>query len=152
MKDHSEIIEELNDILERNYDAVKGFQTAAEKVNDVQLMGYFNNQVITRKKFIKEISSEVHNLGGEPKTSGTIEGTMHRAWMNIKDGFSFGDDNREELIEECIRGEKECIEEYNDLLEEIHLPVSTRSILTEQKMDIEKTLASLEVKEEIHDK
>jgi len=151
MENNLEIIEELNDILQKNYDAVNGFQTAAEKVNDIKLMGYFNEQVIARKRFIMELSNEIKLLGGEPTESGSVAGTMHRAWMNIKQGFNYNDDNREELIEECIRGEKQCIDEYNDLLEEKTMGASTRQLLNRQKAEVVSTLAELEIKEEIHD-
>lgn len=152
MQNYSETIEELNDVLQKNYDAIEGFQTAAEKVNGNHLMGYFNKQVVARKRFVHELSAEIRNLGGEPTDSGSVKGSMHRAWMRIKDGFNFSDDNREELIEECIRGEKECIEEYNELLEKRPIPASTRQVLNRQRKEIENILSDLEIKEEVYDK
>ena len=70
MKERNEIIEELNDVLEKTYDSVRGYQKAAEKAEDNRLMGYFNEQVLTRKKFVNELTQEVRSLGGEPKEEG----------------------------------------------------------------------------------
>lgn len=149
MENRKETIEELNDILERNYDSVAGFRKAAERANDNRLMGYFNEQVLKRQDYIDQLTAEVRNLGGEPKESGTVEGTLHRAWIDFKSAISF--ENDEEVIEACMTGEKKCIEEYNDLLEETHLPASTRQLLTQQKMGVIKSLASLQLKEEQYD-
>jgi len=149
MENRKEIIEELNDILERNYDSVEGFRKAAENANDNRLMGYFNKQVLKRKDYIGDLTAEVRSLGGEPKESGTIEGTFHRAWIDFKSAVSF--ENDESVIEACITGEKKCIEEYNDLLEETHLPGSTRLLLNKQKMGVEASVRSLELKEDEYD-
>lgn len=149
MEDRKEIIEELNDVLEKNYDSLNGYRKAAEDARDNLLMGYLNKQVLIRKEFIDELTTEVRALGGEPKTSGTAQGVMHRAWIDFKTALSLEKD--EDVIEECIRGEKNCIEEYNDFLEESNVPVSTRTLLTKQKSIIEKVLVELEVKEEEYD-
>ncbi len=149
MENRKDTIEELNDILAKTHDSVEGFREAAANVNDNRLMSYFNEQVITRKAFVTELEREIRSLGGEPAEDGTIAGTLHRGWINFKSSFST--DNTEEVLEECIRGEKNCIEEYDDLLEETHLPISTRQLLIKQKLMVEKTLLGLEIKEEIHD-
>lgn len=149
MENRKKTVEELNDILEKTHDSVQGFQKASEKTEDSMLKNYFNQQATTRQRFADELSAEVRSLGGEPKTSGTVKGSLHRSWMNFKAAFS--SDNNEELLEEAIRGEKSCIEEYNDLLEETYVPASTRQLLEKQKRSVESTLADLERKEEIYD-
>lgn len=149
MTDRKEIVEELNDILERNYDAVEGYRKAAENAKANKLMGWLNEQVIERKTFISELAAEVRSLGGTPKESGTVEGTLHRTWIDFKTALSF--ENDEDVVEACITGEKKCIEEYNDLLEESNVPVSTRTLLTKQKLAVQKALSILEVKEEMLD-
>ena len=150
MADYSEVIEELNDVLERNYDSVEGYRKAAENANSNQLMGWFNEQVIARKKHIDELTAEVRRLGGDPKDSGTVEGTLHRAWIDFKTALSFEED--EDIVEACITGEKKCIEEYDDLLEERNVPAETRAILTRQKADVQRALSALKIKEEVLDR
>lgn len=149
MENRSETIEELNDILERTYDSIEGYRKAAENATENKLMGYFNDQVITRKGYIDELTAEVKRLGGTPKDSGTVEGTLHRAWIDFKTALSFEKD--EDIVEACIVGEKKCIEEYNDLMEEGHIPLVTRELLTRQKLGVQKALVELEVKEEMLD-
>ena len=149
MENRDRTIEELNDILAKNYDGLAGYRKAAEKSKNTFLMGYFNRRVNERKIFIDELTSEVRALGGEPTDDGTIQGTAHRMWLNLKAGFS--DDNSEELLEECITGEKNALEEYDDLLEENYVPASTRTLLNKQKRMIQKALMELERQEEIVD-
>jgi len=146
MENRTQTIEELNDILERNYDSVAGYEKAAENVKNSRLKNYLTREMIARKEFIKELAAEVLNLGGTPKSSGTIEGTFHRAWIDFKSAISF--ENDESVLEACITGEAFCLKEYSDLLEEKHLPESTRRLLSKQKEDINVSLRTLEIKEE----
>jgi len=149
MGNRNEIIEELNDILERNYDSVKGFKKAAENADDNRLVGYFNKQVLKRKGFIGELSNEVSSLGGSPKDSGSVEGTLHRTWIDFKTALSY--DNDENVIEACITGERKCMDEYNDLLKKTYVPSSTRALLQKQRTAVERSINSLELKEEEYD-
>lgn len=149
MQNREKTIEELNDILAKNYDALQGYRKAAERTKDNYLMGYFNNRAIERQEFIDELRTEVRSLGGEPTDDGTFQGSAHRVWINFKSALSFDDD--EAILEECIRGEKNAIEEYDDLLEETHVPHSTRSLLHRQKTKIQEVLREIKMKEEVLD-
>ncbi|PHN02619.1 ferritin-like domain-containing protein [Flavilitoribacter nigricans] len=149
MQNHNEIIEELNDVIEKNHDAVRGYRKAAENVRESRLISFFNHQVTEREGFIRELQNEVRNLGGTPKAEGTFKGTMHRAWIDFKTALSF--DKEESVLETCITGERNCINEYDDILEESGLPESTRSLLTRQKNAVQAALRQVEAKEEFRD-
>lgn len=149
MQDYHEIVEELNDIIQKNHDSVEGYRKASEKVSDSNLVSFFNRQINERQGFIRELQNEVRNLGGEPSTEGTFKGQMHRAWIDFKTMLSF--DKEESVLEAAITGEKNCINEYDDLLEESGLPESTRSLLSRQKNAVQSALRQVESKEEYRD-
>lgn len=149
MENRDKTIEELNDILAKNHDAIAGYRKAAETVNNSEIMGYFNRRVNERKIFVDELNTEIRALGGEPTDSGTIQGTAHRFWLSLKGGVFTN--NAEEVLEESIRGEKNSIEEYNDLLEETYVPVSTRTLLENQKNMIHTALKEQGYMEEVVD-
>jgi uncharacterized protein (TIGR02284 family) len=146
MKDQAEIIEELNDVVKKNYDALNGYLKAAENVNNGSLKSFFNNQANQRRTFINELQSEVRTLGGEPATDGTFQGSVHRSWIDFKSALSAN--NEESVLEACITGEKNCIGEYNDILEESGLPTSTRNVLERQKSSVQSALNQVQAKEE----
>ena len=68
--------------------------------------------------------------------------------MDIKAMLSL--DNEESMLEESIRGEKTAVKEYEDVLSEIHLPSSTKTLLETQKNKIEFGLENIKTLEDIH--
>ena len=128
-----EVSEQLNGILEKNYDAEKGYRTAAENASSESLKLFFDRKSTERKVFGKQLAAEIATFGKVPEKNGSAKGTAHRAWMNTKAFFT--PDNDEAMLEEAIRGEKASIEEYNEVLSDtkVHLPKSTTNILKIQR-------------------
>ncbi len=137
----------LNDLLEKNYDAEKGFKKASENAKHAGLKAYFNKRSQERYNFGHQLKSELSSFGQEPDKSGSVTGAAHRTWMEVKSWFS--SDNDEAMLEEAIRGEKASVEEYHDVLQETTLPASTKDILLSQKTEIEQGLANIKRLEDL---
>ena len=137
----------LNDLLEKNYDAEKGFKKASENAKHAGLKSYFRNKAQERYDFGHQIKSEIKNLGEDPDKGGSVTGAAHRTWMEVKSWFSA--DSDESMLEEAIRGEKASVEEYQEVLNETTLPASTKSVLTTQKNTIEHGLSNIKRLEDL---
>ncbi|WP_435415514.1 ferritin-like domain-containing protein [Polaribacter aestuariivivens] len=137
----------LNALLEKTYDAEKGFKKAAENVENVSLKKYFEMKAQERYNFGHDLKTEIKSYNQNVDKGGSVTGAAHRAWMDIKAIFST--DNEESMLEEAITGEKAAIEEYNDVLNELSLPLSTKKILESQKSRIENGLYNIKSLEEI---
>lgn len=137
----------LNDLLEKNYDAEKGFKKASENAKHAGLKSYFGNKAQERYNFGHQLKSEIRNFGEEPDKGGSATGAAHRTWMEVKSWFSA--DNDESMLEEAIRGEKASVDEYNDVLQEETLPASTKDILLTQKNTIEQGLSNIKRLEDL---
>lgn len=127
----NEISKKLNELLEKNYDAEKGYKLAAEKVKDERLKNFFSQRAQERYDFGHELKSEIKNFGETPDKGSSLAGDAHRSWMNLK--ASLSSDKDESILEETIRGEKAAVEEYEDILKESEIPASTGNILMKQK-------------------
>ena len=127
----NEISKKLNELLEKNYDAEKGYKLAAEKVNNQKLKNFFSERAQERYDFGHELKSEIRNFGEEPDKGSSLAGDAHRSWMNLK--ASLSGDKDEAVLEEAIRGEKKAVEEYEDILKEQEIPATTGNILMKQK-------------------
>ena len=138
MKYSEDVAHKLNELLEKNYDAEKGYKFAAEKVKNPQLQSFFNERAKERYDFGHELKSEIRNFGEAPEKGSSFAGDAHRAWMNLK--TSFTSDKEEAVLEEAIRGEKAAVDEYNEVLKDTNLPASTGSILTKQRDSITASL------------
>jgi len=140
-----EVGRKLNALLEKTYDAEKGFKKVAENIENKSLKTYFKNKADERYTFGHELKDEIRSFNQEVDKGGSTLGTMHRAWIDTKALFSLNDE--ESMLEEVIRGEKAAIAEYDDILSETSLPSSTRTIIRSQKNKIENGLYNFETLE-----
>lgn len=143
-----ELGKKLNTLLEKTYDAERGFKKAAENIDNESLKTYFSKKTEERYHFGHELKSEIKTYNQQIDKGGSAKGTLHRAWMDVKALFSF--DEEESMLEEVIRGEKASIQEYKSIIKETSLPPSTRNLLETQKNKIENGLYNIQSLEEIH--
>lgn len=137
----------LNNLLEKTYDAEKGFKKAAENVENNSLKSYFNQKAQERYEFGHELKGELKSFNQDVDKGGSLVGDAHRAWMDVKKIFT--SNNEESMLKEAIRGEKSSVEEYNDVLNEISLPLSTKNVLEKQKTTIENGLSNIKSLEDL---
>ncbi len=137
----------LNTLLEKSYDAEKGYLKAAENAENPELKGYFERKSKERNQFGHALKSEIRNYGQEVDKGGSTTGAAHRAWMDVKSFFSA--DNDESMLEAAITGEKAAIDDYEDVLKEINLPPSTLTLLTNQVNNIKGDLTNIKRLEDL---
>jgi len=148
MSTYSETIgNKLNDLLERTYDAEKGFEKAAENTKNDYLKGFFTRKAQQRYDFGHELKTEITSFGQEVEKGDSLTSKAHRAWMDVK--AMFASDSEEAMLEEAIRGEKAAVEEYSEVLKETTLPPSTELILNKQKNAIEVGFNNIKTLEDI---
>jgi len=137
----------LNDLLEKTYDAEKGYAKAAENTDHTLLKSYFKKRSKERYHFGHELKAEILKFGEAPETDGSLTGSVHRAWMDTKALFSAND--AESMLEESIRGEKAAVEEYETVLKDSALPPSTTTLLTSQVNSIKLDLNTIKFLEDL---
>lgn len=139
------LIEDLNDIIVKNYDASKGFKNASSNVKQQELKEMFLQCSTQRSKFAGELQQEVRSLGGEPKHETSTLSAMHRAWMDVKSAVST--DETEAILGACTTGEKAAVKEYDDLLDQ-QIPENIRKVVQMQRNVVNDTLQSIKILEE----
>src|SRR5262245_20504358 len=98
---NDDIISSLNDLIATCKDGQEGFKQAAEGVERSDLKSLFFEFSQQRAHFAGELQSIVQTLGGEPATSGSTSGALHRGWMNIKSAVTGKDEKA--VLNECER-------------------------------------------------
>lgn len=136
-------IDELNDLLTRNYDAEKGYANAAEEVNDEALKDFFLSYSKQRNKFGHEIKDQINKLGGEIHKGTSLAGDIHRGWMDLK-GLLTGHDE-DAIINECIRGENTALADYKKVMDDESLDSETREVIRSHHQKIQEAI--LKIKE-----
>lgn len=126
----SSIASILNSLVETCKDGEQGFRAAAEGVKDVDLKAFFHEMSVQRGQFKNELQLVVNSLGEETEHSGSVMGSLHRGWIDIKAALTKGDDHA--ILEECERGEDSAVSEYRDALGHDELPADVRSVIERQ--------------------
>lgn len=142
MRKHKELTHDLNLVLSRNYDAARGYQHAADSVENPALKAFFQDQVHERLKFAQELEYEIQMYGGEVDKGESLDATAHRKWMNLKTALASNND--ETVVEECIRGEKASHQNYKEVIKN-GLPThgSLHNLLQTHRRQIERSIFHL---------
>lgn len=141
------IANELNELLEKNYDAEAGYKKAAEDVKNQDLKNYFNSRAKDRYDFGHQLKDEIKSFGHEPEKGTSLKGDAHRMWMDLKSAFS--NDKEESILEEAIRGEKAAIEDYNKIIAKNDLPPSTENLIIRQRNSVKEALNEVQALEAV---
>ena len=131
--DSDKTISTLNNLIETCKDGEIGFRTAAEGLRDPAIKASFIQYSQQRARFAGELQEQVHKLGGDPETSGSLSGSLHRGWLNIKSAVTGNDDHA--ILAEAERGEDVAKAAYEDALRNA-LPSPARSLVQEQAIQV----------------
>ena len=131
--DESSVISTLNNLIATCRDGQNGFESAAEGITDASMKGAFNKYAQQRSQFAAVLQSEVRMLGGDPETTGSVAGALHRGWINIKSAVTGKDEHN--ILEECERGEDSAKKNYQQAMEE-PLPPQVLNLVNRQYHDI----------------
>ena len=126
---NAQTIRTLNELIIVSRDGEKGFRVCAEHVRDEQLKTLFLERASACAQAADELQNVVRELGGEPAREGSVFGTLHRRWVNVRATFT-GDDDAT-IVAECERGEDYALEIYRNALDD-HLPDFVRRIVLQQ--------------------
>ncbi len=123
------VISTLTDLVERCKDGVLGFRTAVKDVEDQDLKHLFEKLATQRDNCITELQDYLHRIGHTATETSSIEGTVHRAWINLSSALASKD--RLRVLEECERGEDYAVAAYRKALD-AGLPAEATALIQKQ--------------------
>lgn len=129
MTDNDEIISTLNDLIEVSKDGEEGFRSSAEHVDEPQLKTFFLRRSHEVAISVQELQDLVRSLGGEPASSTSLGGALHRRWIAIKTALTSNDTVA--VLNETERGEDVALAAYRKASEK-DLPSHIRFVVMRQ--------------------
>lgn len=123
----------LNNLIETCKDGEQGFKTAAEGLTSAEIKNKFFQYSRERSQMSSDLQAEVRRLGGDPEQSGSMAGTLHRGWLDIKSAVTGKDDHA--ILAEAERGEDAAKSAYEGALKEA-LSGSAQLLVQQQAMKV----------------
>lgn len=110
------VLKTLENLIEITRDGQRGFGEAAEHASDPELKQLFQRYSSERASILADLQG-LERTFGKPDVdeSGTVIGTMHRTWLNLRSAITSNNDQA--LLEEAERGEDAALEAYRDALD-----------------------------------
>ncbi len=131
---NKEVEETLRSVIQSLIDGQEGFQNIGEHLKDETLRRYFAVESLKRAQFRGEIEEILHQEGvHDVKEKGTVGGTVHRTWGDIKAHLGGGDHT---LLETAEAGEDTAKKAYQEALEK-ELPLPIKQLLNGQYAHIQ---------------
>lgn len=122
-EDHIKLV---NGLVETTIDSADGYEEAAKDADSARYKDLFTRRAQERRSIASELQDEVRRLGGEAKDDGTILAAAHRAFVNLRDSLSKGD---EAVINEVESGEDYIKGKYEKALQDTDVEPQTRAVI-----------------------
>lgn len=135
---HDRLVQNLQQLLVKNYDADKGIRKALKEVKSKELKEHFKKEALRHQRFATELDRIIHSLNATPLEEGSAVGRFHRIWMDIMLVVSGNDDKT--ILAETKRGQKATIEEYEDKLKTQKFPSRIAEVLKRQLNELNENL------------
>ncbi|UOU97497.1 PA2169 family four-helix-bundle protein [Chryseobacterium daecheongense] len=134
----------LNDLLHITNDRIEGFEKVEgkiwEKYPDVK--GEYDHMISQSKIMKIELINLITEINGQPQDSPSVAGTLHRAWIDLKNSFLPA--NVESTLENVVFGEKAAIKTYEDAIKSGNLSERILEIVTEHLKNIKESYHQFE--------
>ena len=131
----------INDLVETCKDGMKGYETAAESVDNPQIKAELSRFSQQRAQFANELQTQAYQMGISPQPKNTLEGAaldvagaVHRGWINLKSAVT-GHDSKA-VLNECENGDAAALETYEQALMVENLPGNNKNVIEKQHSEI----------------
>jgi uncharacterized protein (TIGR02284 family) len=131
----------INDLVETAKGGMKGYETAAQNVENPQIKSELSRLSQQRASFVNELETQSRQYGLEVRNENTVEGAVldaasavHRGWLNLKSSLS--GNSTDAILNECENGDAAALEAYEQALKVDTLPNDLRSLIERQHHDI----------------
>jgi uncharacterized protein (TIGR02284 family) len=131
----------INDLVETCKDGMKGYQTAAESVENPQIKSELSRFSQQRAQFANELETQARELGMSTRQENTLEGValdvagaVHRGWINLKSAIT-GNDSQA-VLNECENGDAMALKTYEEALTVETLPANIKNVIEKQHSEI----------------
>src|SRR5690349_5002904 len=107
-------VDTLNAMIAISLDGAATLTKGADFINDPKIKSLLTDLAAEREAMVAELKDEVRGLGGTPEDRGTVVGSAHRLYTEVK--LALAPHDRSAVIDEIKRGEERVREKLKALL------------------------------------
>jgi uncharacterized protein (TIGR02284 family) len=108
-------------------DSANGFAEASRDVKSDGLRRLLSDAAVQREQFVREFQIVAKAYGDTtPPATGTIAGTVHHGWMQLKAALTGGSENA--ILAACLSEEQSTHQAYRQALD-LPLPEDVRTLI-----------------------
>ena len=122
--DGAAILKTLTDTLA---DSVTGYREAGQHVDSEEFRQMFTELGDERSQVLSDLEAELTRMGGSADRDGTMMGSLHQSWMDLKASLTGNDDKA--VINEVERGENYLKEKFEAAMASDMLEGNVRGIV-----------------------
>lgn len=122
-----QLVKNLEDLLGKNYDAEKGYKTALTHAKTRSLKDFLKQQAFLHARFATELNGHLLSINARPREQHNLMAGLHRAWIDFGTALGSSDNF---ILDECLRGERAAIREYEQKLESFQFTAVIRFLLS----------------------
>jgi uncharacterized protein (TIGR02284 family) len=118
----------LDDLIVTLIDSIKGFENSAEAAEAANYRTFFTEMASDRRGAVALLQAASRAEGGTPAESGSVAGTLHRRFEDLRAALGGGD---AAIIKEVERGEDYLKEEFERVLADERLSPAAMTAVRE---------------------
>lgn len=124
----------IQDLLETSRDGQEGYRSAAEHIKDPEIKRFCLDQSTQRGEFAAELETQLRRLKqtSDIDRSGSVAGSLHRAWIDLKSTAGVSDG---EILSSAEQGEDSAKRAYEKALAS-ELPTELKGLIQTQYRSI----------------
>lgn len=121
-------VDTLNAMIAVSLDGAGTLAKGADIIKDPRIKSLLAGLASEREDSVTRLKDEVRSLGGTPEGRGTVVGSAHRLYTEVK--LALAPDDRRAVIDEIKRSEERVREKFQELLhQDDALPPAVREIV-----------------------
>jgi uncharacterized protein (TIGR02284 family) len=121
-------IDALETVATTLQDSVTGYEDAAENVSDASIKDYLMKRAQERRGLLDEFRQHLTRLGGNSEIKGSVSGTLHQRWLDLRSMFQ---DDTKAAVAEVERGEEHLKEQFDSYLNGSDVSPEIRNFLSD---------------------
>ena len=115
ISNHPENTATLNTLIATLLDSVEGYEKSAQEVGNPHYAQLFAARAVERQQAVDALREAVIAAGGEPEDHGSLMGSIHRAFLSLREAVSSRDDAA--IVAEIEHGEDYLKDKFETALD-----------------------------------